>query len=998
MIPFSQRIEQEFCQGSAIGPDLFQSAIRLIEDTGRWETHEAIGFEVSRFWQTRQPHDFGILAALQNEDGSLWQVKPEHPLTDSKGKIQKYQTPKGNGARAFLPTIPDRVRQAIAQRYQCEIPADGSFWAWLEQHSEIEIIWTEGGKKALALLSQGYVAISLYGVNGGYRKLPDDTRELIPDVGRFAQPGRVHVLAFDQDEHLKTRHKVNAALSRFGGLLERSGGLVKVATWDRHQGKGVDDLIVNGGAAAWDCTYAEALALKHWQIAQRLNSRLPGTPSIQVSTHDLSTLTTDQIPATGIIAIAAPKGTGKTKLIGQLVQGADKVLCANHRIALGRNLCDRLGIDYRGDLDKTPDGRFIAGTAYTLRVGTCVDALLAFDPAQFEDCDLIVDEAVQVVRHLLTSETCKQLRPALLARFARLVQTARRVILADADLDKATLHYFQDLRGDRAPICLIRNDYQAAGYPVRLVQTHSFESVVSDLLDDLHHQPLGQATFVTTDNKRTTQAIARLVANSCPDKRVLVINSETSGGEAEREFIQNPDAVLRRGEYDLVIASPSLATGVSIEAQGIISKVYGIFTGVSSTDADILQALARVREPVPRVVWVANRGRNWNRVSRSTNPLQVKESLMQRTTAIAGLIGAIDNIDYQNDPHLNLWCRIAADQNWAMQNLRDAVLMRLKLEGHQVTLEDREYDPVARFLYQQAATQQKRQAAEAIANADSLNYAEVKFLEQKEHRTPAEQQAIQRFYLCDFYAIDPESLTPEFVLWDADGRRRGELLNLESMLYENVAVDRTVRALEKQLGWNQGVCPWDISGAALRAELRRNLGLDQYLDPEREWTGEDNAAIAALARGHFKVIQDVLHFSPSDKLSDTQIAHQLLSQLGLKVISRWQGTGKHKHRVYRLEAARWELLTAILERRAARRSRLQSQASEPGSPLPLIFKNQTGDPKTETRQIPTEEAGWRNPDSLADVRDWWAQADTDEIRAEIRRMVPPDVLALAIAS
>lgn len=106
-----------------------------------------------------------------------------------------------------------------------------------------------------------------------------------------------------------------------------------------------------------------------------------------------------------------------------------------------RNLSYRLGLDYKGDLDKA-QGKFITGAGYTLRIGFCVDSLLWFNPNDFAGCDLVLDEVVQVIRHLLTSSTCAKdgKRPALLARLRELVRVARRVIVADADLDNATLH------------------------------------------------------------------------------------------------------------------------------------------------------------------------------------------------------------------------------------------------------------------------------------------------------------------------------------------------------------------------------------------------------------------------------------------------------------------------------------------------------------------------------------------------------------------------------
>ncbi|NJL55782.1 hypothetical protein HC928_11750 [bacterium] len=283
-----------------------------------------------------------------------------------------------------------------------------------------------------------------------------------------------------------------------------------------------------------------------------------------------------------------------------MVADSTAVLAAGHRIALMRNLSSRLGLDYRGDLDKTPDGRFINGAGYTLRVGFCVDALLAIDPEQFRGCDLILDEVVQVVRHLLTSLTCAKdgKRPAILARLRALIQVARRVIIADADLDNATIRYIQDLRGENAPVYLIRNDCQPESYQVLMIDIPDRSVILKRILEALAVLPLGKVLFIATDSKATSKVVARLIEQELPDKRLLLVNSDTSGGDKEQEFVLYPDRVLVRNEYDVVICSPSVGTGVSIECQDIIQGVYGIFMGVSSTDADMAQALGRVRQPI----------------------------------------------------------------------------------------------------------------------------------------------------------------------------------------------------------------------------------------------------------------------------------------------------------------------------------------------------------------------------------------------------------------
>jgi hypothetical protein len=1083
---FQAHIEHEFMISSAIDAALFAQTIRIVSDTevdaggeALYPIEEAFNWQPTRFGHQARTTQFAAL--FTNEDGTVWQGKLSQPRIDKEktkkqlkktlnrqsiapfefwnlikanpecAVYQKYETPIAialeqadspgtlqttrKSSRIYLPAVSIAVRRKIARRYGIKdptfLPTRASrkqgikmipFWEWMAAHPEIPIVWTEGGKKALCLLSHGEVAIALYGVNGGYRS--KDTLGnpvppyLVPDVARFAVPGRANILAFDQDDSDTTRRRVNIATYRFSRLLqEASQQPTLITSWNEQQGKGVDDLIVSQGAIAWEQARNTALPLDHWSIWQHLGNRLTYPVDLRVTTHDLSTLDLQDLPNDVILAIASGKGTGKTKLIAKAVASTINVLGAGHRVALMRNLCDRLRLDYRGDLDKT-NGRFITGAGYALRIGFCVDALLAIDPEQFKGCDLVIDEVVQVLRHLLTSSTCAKdgKRPALLARFQELVRSARRVIVADADLDNASLRYLQELRGEsesgvKAPVFLIQNDYQVEGYPVEFIECPTRSVIVKKLLLSVCKLQPGKVILVTTDTKKASKLIATQIHKQHPHLRILVINSETSSGEAEREFITMPDVVLARGDYDVIIASPSMATGVSIEIQGIVSEVYGVFNGCSATDADMAQALDRLREPVPRVVWCAEVGSNYSPVSRSTNAMQIKQDLSEQTIATTQIIrsslradtlGAIANYDWRSDPHVNLWATFSAEQNRSMSRLRTALLMRLRHEGKQVKVWSVPSDREVLKMLRQVTQEINQMDAASIVAAPVLTTVQFLALQAKETHSPEEAKAIARFYFCQFYCLSPKSLTIEKVLEDRDGQQRGEIINLENQLFETIAVDRSAKALERQRSWNQGLCPWDISGAALRQKLRHRLGLQQFFDVEREWDAEDLKPIAQIARDNAVHIKKILNFTipkgckenGKPIMSDVQIVHLLLSQMGIRVNFRWRGTGKDKHRVYRLDAERWEMLMDVIERRQLERESLRLSERTEGSPGGLIEDYQTaGDLLVDESTI----AQWLTPEVLQDVRSMWDAAEGDvEKQKALREFVPEVVLERAI--
>lgn len=94
------------------------------------------------------------------------------------------------------------------------------------------------------------------------------------------------------------------------------------------------------------------------------------------------------------------------------------------------------------------------------------------------------------------------------------------------------------------------------------------------------------------------------------------------------------------------------------------------------------------------------------------------------------------------------------------------------------------------------------------------------------------------------------------------------------------------------------------------------------------WTKYDLKPYADKARELAVQIKVALHLT-IDKMSDTQIVHQLLSQLGIKVSFNWsRGIAGHegeKLRVHKLNQDHWESVWAVLQRRAAKREKIQQQ-------------------------------------------------------------------------
>ena len=183
-------------------------------------------------------------------------MKPDHPRRDLNKvlKFIKYEHPLRVPTRAFFLAVPDHIWESVAARYEKPISDEDralGFWHWVWKYN-IPVVICEGAKKAGALLTMGYAAIALPGINSGYRNPKDEFGQptgnlhLIPELQHFATLGRKFIICFDHDTKPETVQRVNIAISQTAKLLTACGCQVLVTQWSYPE-KGIDDLIAARG-------------------------------------------------------------------------------------------------------------------------------------------------------------------------------------------------------------------------------------------------------------------------------------------------------------------------------------------------------------------------------------------------------------------------------------------------------------------------------------------------------------------------------------------------------------------------------------------------------------------------------------------------------------------------------------------------------------------------------------------------------------------------------
>lgn len=870
---------------------------------------------------------------LSGEPSQWGCYKPDKPrLSTEKLKPIKYEHPAKCPTEIFALRIPYRIGLKIAEKqglkddYLTRLgdnsldSEDREFWQWVIENPSIPLLVTEGAKKAGSLLSAGYVAIALPGIYSGFRQekiwgnaigLP----YLIPQLLPFCGGGREVVFCFDQDTKAKTVKNVRTAIEKTGKLLGYKGCKVSVARWSDYW-KGVDDFIASQGVEALDQVFSERISLD----AYKIENFSAITPDLTINERYISQSLNPPENAK-IVAIKAPKGTGKTEFIAAkiapLLAKGDRVLVITHRVQLGLELSRRFGVNYRSELAKSEDGSLLG---YVL----CIDSLHGkanprFNPNDWENTTIIMDECEQVFWHLLNSPTCEKYRVKIIDCLRELfriaVSTGGKIYLSDADLGMNAIGYVQSQIGYPVETYIIENTYKS---PLKrnlyLFDGNNPSSLIKELEIALS---IDQKIIIHTDGQKHksnwgTRNLEYYFKKKYPNLKILRIDSESVSDRSHPAYgcMGNLDQILC--QYDLVICSPVIETGVSIDVNHF-DAVFAISHGVQSVNA-FCQTLARVRSNISRYIWVS--GVSPNRIgngSTDLNQLLAGEHFKAKNTIrLLQSVGLreIPEFSFLEDgekysPSLSLWAKNAVRINLEAKNYRETLMRKLENEGYKITpiaSGDKESVKALKDEIKSAKNENYSGHKKAVLESDTISNSEYNSLKEKRELTEGERNQLKRARIERTYGIN---LTDELITKDDDGWYPQIRLHYFLTVGNDFLADRDKKKLDNSLENGEGkVFKPDMNRSLLSAKINllKVLNIEQFLDSDREFTGDDLAEwFETLKKIPASQIKSILGFTLS--MGDTPIAfaQRLLSVLGLKLsyVSHRRFPDGSRQRVYR---------------------------------------------------------------------------------------------------
>jgi hypothetical protein len=453
-----------------------------------------------------------------------------------------------------------------------------------------------------------------------------------------------------------------------------------------------------------------------------------------------------------------------------------------HRTSLIRATANRLTLSPYFYVDANGAKQFNNPSgAYAI----CVDSLASRLDTQNDRYDLIIiDEIEQVLAHL-TSSTLKDNRRTAISVLKFYLGKAKQIIFLDADLNEATFSCAPLLIGSRENCLVVVNEWSTQRGDIFLYQND--KHLTSLLCTTVGH---GKRCFVCCNSRTRVNGLAALLREQHSDKRVLAITGQTSQEKEAQDFINGLPASFLN--YDVVLVSPAVGTGVDITFENNeqqVDAVFGFFSPHVTTHFDIDQQLSRVRHPGAIHVWVSpvQSHMETDHTALRNELLGASHRRPHATTQAMEIVGFDDDGKPKYLPidelYADIYAEVVASQRASKNNLRQNFI-DLRRHGGWNVIEVPGEDEATQYgkeLIAHGRELSRIENAQRVSSARILLGDECEGLRNRAERFSISHEdlaAVHRFELECFYLAE---VSEELVERDDDGRLRRKVRLFESI-------------------------------------------------------------------------------------------------------------------------------------------------------------------------------------------------------------------------
>ncbi len=603
-----------------------------------------------------------------------------------------------------------------------------------------------------------------------------------------------------------------------------------------------------------------------------------------------------------ITAIKSPMNTGKTHYLKSL-KGKKQILAMGARRLLISATAGHLGCMEVDQHISTDVARL--GVDNHQNVSIVIDSLLKLDEADFKGYTIIIDEAEQVLHSLLEGAThIRKVRSRVIPILTRALQECKSIILLDANLTDMTCDFFASLTDK--PLNKIRNKYSEGKVSKRVAYVYkSYGKAVGALAEELEK---GKKIFLAMDGENRAQALLRLF----PDVKSILISrpSITNNPEVE-SYIKENGRKIKEDGFQLVVASPVIQSGISLELDGYFDCNFGIFCGVLSS-SDQRQMLMRDRGNGPRHVCVDtfprnNLGFDWEEIEqqmvnddldlvRSMGLIKVKNGEDYNDLIEAAKTELLkNNVLYGIKNKFTAKLRARANVDFA--SLRENVIRGLQESGFDCS--DAEYTGKNwKEAMDKSISGIKLEKSQDIATAPELTEKKAKELGKKVSKTQAETDQLNKFRIQE--SLPGVDVTAEFVAsYIAKDKQQtiSGIRNLVYVMHPEIAVALEVSSLKYTVAniKAKGVFQSDSKHQIALRRVFNGLKIEERLG-ERIDKKEIDGIIRGLSNS-FRRLLGKFKIKWTKKSYPTRILKSILKLYGLTL----ETIKKGKNPIYRVD-------------------------------------------------------------------------------------------------
>lgn len=651
--------------------------------------------------------------------------------------------------------------------------------------------------------------------------------------------------------------------------------------------------------------------------------------------------------------------------------------------------------DLRIEIERYEEEIENINSASVRTLALCWDSLWRTKDRDLKEGLIIIDEAELGFQHFITGSTCKRKRPYLVQTFkeklTECLMSGGRVILSDADLTDLPIDYVREILPIPIKPFIVTNDYSGEDttYTVDF-RTGSRGDTIRMMIDAITS---GKHLAITTDSQREAEALEELILKKYPEqfcvfldaegnitqdaqfsreieeiksskkvkvrrdkkasfvrinlknkklkeakkvKKALIvrIDSTTTKTKVVKDFIQKPNEQILYWKPRILIYTPSMGVGVSIDEETqrwdkdskemvpYFDAVYGLFFGTLEP-SQCRQQLKRVRANVPRIVYCKESNRalegcpsffpeEVNRQSLKYNKLAL--SALDIATGVAGYEADDEQIREAmlqvlneswdkdsrcwTDPSIVLAAKFKARENYSKWNLANLLREELEDEGNTVvSITGMKTDDVE--VLSEIKEEKKLKEATLISHSSvMLNTSHSPAILDTEEATKVlydlgstkeQKRSAQKTLLQD--ELPGVDLTPEFIKkaviddyrrWLNRHRLFWYLTNVEAVKEKDT--EQWLKSLKK---FTEGT-PFmrDIRSNSPKVKAILDSGVFEFIDLQdftQIYQGDSPEAKAFLKRclKNKDLLQTALNILVTKKSSPIKLANKILGKVGL---------------------------------------------------------------------------------------------------------------------